>query len=210
LPEEAGFEKVVLDDGPRCGILTHPYLMACFAYNATSSPIHRGVFIARSLLGRSPRPPPEAFVPFPAESHPNLTTRERVMLQTKPGSCQACHGIINPLGFPLEHFDAVGRFRQNENGRAVDSSGGYQTPAGAWVKFDGVKDLADYLVHSQETRDTFAERLFQYLIKQPVRAFGPKEHSSLSDSFAALDFNVQKLVIQIVVDSALASRTENP
>ena len=61
-------------------MLTHPYLMATFAYTATSSPIHRGVFLARSVLGRSLRPPPEAFAPLPADLHPPLTTRERVRL----------------------------------------------------------------------------------------------------------------------------------
>ena len=60
------------------GVLTHPYLMATFAYTATSSPIHRGVFLARSVLGRSLRPPPEAVAPLAADLHPDLTTRERV------------------------------------------------------------------------------------------------------------------------------------
>ena len=57
------------------GVLTHPYLMASFAYTATSSPIHRGVFIARSVLGRVLRPPPEAVAPLAADLHPDLTTR---------------------------------------------------------------------------------------------------------------------------------------
>ena len=84
--------------------------MASFAYTATSSPIHRGVFLARSVLGRSLRPPPEAVAPLPPDLHADLTTRERVTLQTKPEACQSCHGMINPLGFTLEHFDAVGRY----------------------------------------------------------------------------------------------------
>ena len=64
-------------------MLTHPYLMAGFAYTATSSPIHRGVFVARSVLGRSLRPPPVAVAPLPPDLQPELTTRERVALQTK-------------------------------------------------------------------------------------------------------------------------------
>ena len=67
-------------------MLTHPYLMASFAYTATSSPIHRGVFLARSVLGRSLRPPPEAVHAAAADLHPDLTTRERVALQTKPAA----------------------------------------------------------------------------------------------------------------------------
>ena len=111
LPPDAPFQKMALEPSERAGVLTHPYLMAGFAYTATSSPIHRGVFIARSVLGRSLRPPPKAVAPLPAELHADLTTRERVALQTKPEACQSCHAMINPLGFTLENFDAVGRFR---------------------------------------------------------------------------------------------------
>jgi cytochrome c553 len=210
LAANASFQKIEPDRGERAGILSHPYLMACFAYTATTSPIHRGVFIARNLLGQGLRPPPQAFAPLPVESHPGLTTRERVALQTKPNNCQTCHSVINPLGFPLEHFDAVGRFRDVEEGKPIDSSGGYQTPVGEWVKFNGVKDLATYLVSRPETKDTFVERLFQYLVKQPVRAFGPQELADLGRSFAEYDFNIKKLIVEEIVSSAFASRKEKP
>ena len=111
-------------------MLTHPYLMASFAYTATSSPIHRGVFLSRSVLGRALRPPPEAVAPLAPDLHPDLTTRQRVTLQTKPESCQSCHGMINSLGFTLEHFDAVGRYRKEEKGQPIDATGTYETRAG--------------------------------------------------------------------------------
>ena len=63
VPADADFRKVVLDQGKRAGVLTHPYLLATFAYTADSSPVHRGVFIARGILGLGLRPPPEAFTP---------------------------------------------------------------------------------------------------------------------------------------------------
>ena len=69
------------------------------------------------------RPPPEAFTPLAEDLHPKLTTRERVALQTKPMACVSCHSIINPLGFTLENFDAVGRYRLKENDKQVDASG---------------------------------------------------------------------------------------
>jgi cytochrome c553 len=119
LEPEAPFQRVPLDPGRRSGVLTHPYVMANFSYLDSSSPIHRGVLIARSMLGRVLMPPPEAFTPVPAELHPDMTTRERVAMQTKPDACMSCHDLINPLGFTLEHFDAIGRFRQAENGRWI-------------------------------------------------------------------------------------------
>lgn len=203
LPREAPFQKVSLKAGERAGLLSHPYLMATFAYTATSSPIHRGVFLARSVLGRSLRPPPEAFTPLAPELHPNLNTRQRVALQTQDRSCQVCHGMINPLGFPLEHFDAIGRYRDKEKGRAIDATGLYQTRAGAVVKFAGVRDLATFLAGSEEVHEAFVEQLFHYLVKQPVRAYGPQKLAELRRSFAANGYNVRKLMVQIVTEAAL-------
>ena len=98
LPPDAPFQPVDLDPTVRAGILTHPYMMASFSYVKTSSPIHRGVLLARNIMGRVLQPPPAAFAPIAADLHPNLTTRQRVMLQTKPATCQSCHGMINPPG----------------------------------------------------------------------------------------------------------------
>ena len=130
LPPDAPFQKVTPEPGKRAGVLSHPYLMASFAYTATSSPIHRGVFLARSVLGRTLRPPPDAFTPLAPDLHPDLTTRDRVALQTSPESCLSCHSMINPLGFALENFDAVGRHRAEEKGKPVDATGSYQSPYG--------------------------------------------------------------------------------
>lgn len=203
LPAEAPFQKVSLEPGARAGVLTHPYLTAAFSYTAETSPIHRGVFLARSVLGRSLRPPPEAFAPLPAELHPELTTRERVALQTKPTACLACHGMINPLGFTLEHFDAVGRFRDRERGKPIDATGAYQTRTGEIVKFVGVRDLATFLANSDETQEAFVEQLFHDLVKQPIRAFGPRKLADLRQSFADNRYNVRKLMVEIMAGSTL-------
>jgi cytochrome c553 len=210
LPADAPFQNVSLEPHERAGVLTHPYLTASFAYTAESSPIHRGVFIARSVLGRALRPPPEAFTPLPANLHPSLTTRERVALQTKPQACLACHGMINPLGFTLEHFDAVGRYRDKEKGRPIDATGAYQTRTGEVVKFAGIRDLATFLANNEETHEAFVEQLFHYLVKQPVRAFGPRNLSDLGRSFADNQYNVRKLMVEIVTESALMAQERKP
>jgi hypothetical protein len=210
LPDDATFRKVHLDAGERTGVLTHPYLLAAFAYTETSSPIHRGVFLARNVLGLSLRPPPAAFAPLPPSLHPDLTTRERVALQTRPESCQTCHGMINPLGFTLERFDAVGRLRDEENGHPVDATGMYQTRTGEVVKFAGVRDLATFLAGSEEVHEAFVERLFHSLVKQPVRAFGPRTLAELRDSFERNEFNIRKLMVEMVAVSALKSADARP
>lgn len=201
LADDAPFQMVTIEPDARAGVLTHPYLMSAFAYTGSSSPIHRGVFLARSVLGRPLKPPPEAFTPLPAELHPNLTTRERVLLQTKPEACTKCHGMINPLGFSLESFDAVGRFRDSENGKPIDTTGEYESRTGDAVTFRGVRELARYLADSDEVHAAFVEQLFQYLIKQPVRAYGADVLTDLQESFATTKFNLRELVVQIVGDS---------
>ncbi|MFO0953019.1 MAG: DUF1592 domain-containing protein [Isosphaeraceae bacterium] len=203
LAESAQFSKVKLDPEQRAGVLTHPYLMSVLAYTASSSPIYRGVLVARGVLGRALRPPPIAVAPLAADLHAGLTTRERITLQTKPAACITCHGLINPLGFPLEHFDAVGRYRAKENDRPVDSTGLYQTLSGETVTFQGARDLAEYLAGSDETHSAFVRQLFHYLVKQPIRAYGVRTQSDLKEWFVEHDYSVRSLVARAVVASAL-------
>ena len=202
--DDAPFQKVELEPEQRAGVLSHPYLMAGFAYTGSSSPIHRGIFIARSVLGRSLRPPPEAVAPLAPHLRPNLTTRERVALQTKPESCQSCHAMINPLGFTLEHFDAVGRFRKEENGKPVNATGAYRTRNGDMVQFAGVNDLAKFLADSPETHSAFVEQLFHFLVKQPIRAFGSNTRENLRTSFVKDNFNIHRLMVEIIATSAIS------
>src|SRR5438105_4434943 len=178
-PTDLPFTKVELDTSERAGVLTHPYMLATFAYTGSTSPIHRGVFLARGVLGVAMRPPPDAFTPLPEDLHPNLTTRERVLLQTKPANCQSCHAVINPLGFTLERFDAVGRYRTQDNGKPVDASGAYETHSGQVVKISGARELGQFLANSDEVHAAFVQQLFHHLVQQPVRAYGATTASDL-------------------------------
>ena len=121
------------------GVLSHPYMMSVLSYAGTTSPIHRGVFLARTVLGNTLKPPQEAIAPLAPDQHPDLTTRERVTLQTKAVACQTCHTMINPLGFALEEFDAIGRYRATEvlGGitKPVDPSGSYLPREGPEAAF---------------------------------------------------------------------------
>ena len=206
LPPDAPFQKVTWHatwaDGDRAGILTHPYLLAHFAYTATSSPIHRGVFLMRSILGRTLRPPPEAIAPLAPDLHAGLSTRQRVELQTSPKACVNCHSQINPLGFGLENFDAVGRFRRSDRAQEVDAAGSYEGPDGSNQPFQGARELGMILASSPETHAAFATQLFHQLVKQPIRAFGPTARADLTASFQAHDFDLRKLVVEIVTVAA--------
>jgi hypothetical protein len=205
LSGDGRFRKVAAKPDERAGILSHPYLMSVFADSAASSPIRRGVFVTRSLLGRTLRPPPDAVTPISPSLHPELTTRERTALQTKAQACQSCHSLINPLGFAMERFDALGRVRAVEKQRAIDSTGSYLSRTEALVKFDGVRELAKFLATSDEVHRAFIEKLFYYSVKQPIRAFGPETLPTLHREFVNNDFNIRRLMADIATAAALST-----
>lgn len=188
--------------GANLGLLNHPYLMSGLAYSDSTSPIHRGVFLIRFMLGRTLRPPNAAFTPLSPDLHPDLTTRERVELQTSPDSCQVCHSRINGLGFALENFDAVGRFRQKDGSHNVSSSGYYTDRNGKKVTFQGASDLAKYLATSEDAHQAFVNRAFQHFVKQPIAAYGPEKLDQLTQKFRTNHFNIQQLIVEIAVIAA--------
>jgi hypothetical protein len=206
LPPDAAFQKVTPKPGERSGVITHPYLMATFSYTATSSPIHRGVFLARNMLGVPMRPPPDAFTPLPPELHPKLSTRERITLQTSAKDCKSCHGIINPLGFPLEHFDAIGRFREREKEKPIDATGSFQTRSGDIVRFKNSQELANFLAVSDESHEAFVARMFHNLVKQPILAYGPEKLSEMRRRFVDNQYSVRQLVVEIMAETAITKR----
>lgn len=203
LPEDAPFQQVAFQPDYRAGIISHPYLLARLAYPTASSPIHRGVFLSRSVLGRVLRPPAEAVTPLAPEMHAELTTRQRVALQTQPEACQACHSMINPLGFTQENFDAIGRYREAEKDRPIDPTGSYLTSSGQVAEFNGMKDLATFLATSEESQEAFVKQLFHHAVKQPIRAYGPDQLHELQQAFAKNDYSIQKLLLEIVATSAI-------
>jgi hypothetical protein len=212
MPADAGFASVRLDDGRRGGVLSHPYLMSVLSYPGSTSPIHRGVFLARSVLGNTLRPPQEAIAPLPPDRHPELTTRERVALQTSGVACQTCHTLINPLGFALEEFDEIGRFRATERAdggeQPIDASGSYQPRVGPRVTFRGGRELGRVVADSPDAHEAFVQAAFHALVKQPVRAWGAEALPGLTRSFAAAEFDIRRLLVDIMVMAARPPRRD--
>ncbi len=203
LAQDATFREVRMKPGERYGVLTHPYLMSSLAYLKSSSPIHRGVLIYRNMLGRILQPPPAAFAPLAADLHPDLTTRERVEMQTSPAFCHGCHSMVNPIGYTLEQYDAIGRIRTVDNGKPVNCSGYYRTVSGETVSFKGPADLANYIAIAPEAHQAFVEKLFQNLVRQPIRAFGPSELPELQTYFEGNGYSIRKLVVEIATRASL-------
>ena len=177
-------------------------MLSGLSYHDTTSPIHRGVFLIRYMMGRALRPPNEAFTPFSADLHPDLTTRERVALQTSPENCQGCHVKINGLGFVLENFDAVGRYREKERSKTIDPTGRYLTRRDEEVTFNGVRQLAEFLANGDDAHRAFVARVFQHFVKQPIAAYGPDTLDNLVKKFRDSNCNIRALIIEVTVIAA--------
>lgn len=203
LPADAEFQEVRFEPERRSGIVSHPFLLSGFAYMETSSPIHRGVFLSRGMLGRGVKPPPIAVSPTAPELAPDLTTRERVTVQTEAAVCANCHGLINSLGFALENFDAVGRYRESEKNKPIDAAGQYLQRNGELVRFGGAKELAAFLARSEETHRSFTRQLFHHMVQQPILAYGPDTITELTRFFEDHNFHMKHLMVEIACRSAL-------
>jgi len=197
-PSEA-FQRMAFDPKQRNGVITHPYLLAAFAYNKQSSPIHRGVFLTRNIVGMSLNPPPDAVEFDDAHFDPTLTMREKVTSITKDSSCMGCHAVINPLGFSLENFDAIGRWRTKDNNKPVNPEGTFDTDEGKPVKLTGARDVAMFAATSKSGHLAFIRQLFNHMVKQPAPAYGNKTLESLRAGFESSGFNIQKLMVDIAL-----------
>lgn len=202
-PAPEGFAKVRLGEGERAGVLSHPYLLASFSYPQDTSPIHRGVFLSRNILGRMLKPPPKAIEFKDSDFNPEFTMREKVTELTKNESCMSCHSLINPVGFSLENFDAVGRWRTEDKRKPIDPTGIVRDDDGDPVPIGGVRDLATLASESEAAQKAFIAHLFHHLVKQPIDAYGHRTLPDLRTNFEQRDFHIRDLMTEIAVLSSL-------
>lgn len=212
--EDIRFHSVAFPAAQRSGVLTHPYLLSAFAYHNNTSPIHRGVFLTRNIVGRELNPPPMAIAFKDDEFAPNLTMREKITQLTRDTACMSCHSVINPLGFALENYDAVGRWRTTDKNKPVDTRSEYQTASGETLDVANARDVANYAVSSQSAHRAFVTQVFQHMLKQDPGNFGPELVDRLQSEFAKDNFHVQNLWVNIAATMAardlIDTQTKNP
>ena len=205
-----GFQPVKMDADQRAGVLTHPYLLATFSYTKSTSPIHRGVFVTRNILGRMLKPPPMAIAFMDDKFDPSFTMREKVTELTSKPACMSCHVTINPLGFSFERFDAVGRVRATDNKKPVDPVSEYVAADGSVLKLTGARDVGVHAAESQAGQAGFVRNLFHSLVKQPPAAYSPELVGQLTDKFRADGFHVRNLAVEVAVVAALRPTVTAP
>ncbi len=157
------FRRVDLGaDRRRGGLLRQGSILTVTSYATRTSPVLRGKWVLENMLG-TPPPPPPASVPSLKETTvaASLPIRERLAEHRSNASCASCHRLIDPVGFPLEQFDAVGRWRTRDEGRPVDAAGGL--PDGS--EFEGVAGLEKALLQRPELFvRTLTEKLFIFAL----------------------------------------------
>ncbi|MCA9174007.1 MAG: DUF1592 domain-containing protein [Planctomycetales bacterium] len=156
------FRRVQLDAeaSHRGGLLRHGSVLAITSYATRTSPVIRGNWVLKNLIG-APPPPPPANVPDLPNSpiDKSLSVRERLAIHRSDPACASCHQLMDPIGFALENFDAVGRWRDREEGQPLDTRGAW--PDGA--SFDGIEGLEQSLLdHPEWFVSTLAEKLLTY------------------------------------------------
>lgn len=196
------FRKAGFEGGGRSGIITHPYMLTSLAYYDNTSPIHRGVFLTRNVVGRVLKMPPNATEFKDADFDPTLTMREKVTNLTKSTTCMGCHSSINPLGFSLESYDAIGRWRDQDNGKPIDTASDFIDDGGEKIRISNAKDVARFAIGSESARQSFINQLFKHMVKQPVGANRADGLEVLEKRFDESGYKIRDLVVESVIMDA--------
>ncbi|HET6583623.1 MAG TPA: DUF1588 domain-containing protein, partial [Nannocystaceae bacterium] len=164
----------------RAGILTQPSVLAVTSTFDTTSPVRRGVFVLENVLCQELPPPPPGLMISPPPPDPNATTRERWEQHSSDELCAGCHSMIDPIGFTLEEFDAIGQHRTEENGRAVDPTGGAPAIGAADGTLVGGAALARAVAESPAAVSCFARQWLRFTL-------GRLETDTDDDSLATVE-----------------------
>ena len=198
------FRRVDLPPGsPRGGVLTTGAVLTVTSNPTRSSPVKRGLFVLDELLGMPPPPPPPDIPPLEQaarEAGHGATLREQLALHVSDPTCAACHRRMDPIGLAMENFDAIGRWRdEDEEGRAIDSAG--ELPDGS--SFDGPADLKRVLLARQDRfLENLTKRLLTYALGRGVEPFDrPTVHAVISRAGGS-ESRLSTLIEEIVVSEA--------
>ena len=155
---------VELPADQRAGLLTLPSVLAVGAYPVHPAPILRGKRVLERVACQElgvPLPGAEAAAPPDTEDAAS-TNRQRTADATSPATCDACHAVLNPPGFAFENYDAMGRWRTEDNGLPIDASGSFSLVGGESFEFSNGVELAGQLAESDQVRNCYALRWLRY------------------------------------------------
>jgi hypothetical protein len=175
-----GFQRTSLESTPRRGFLTQASFLISSSHPGSTSPPRRGKMVLERFMCSSIQPPPpgvEVDLPTP---EPGTTRREQLALHRADPECNVCHQLMDPIGFGFENFDAIGTYRTEENGGAIDSSGLLPTQAGE-VPFSSPVELATLLSEDPRYASCVTEKLLTYAVG---RTFADDEAKAYATALA--------------------------
>jgi mono/diheme cytochrome c family protein len=190
------FRRVTFDDGIRGGLLGQASVLTVTSYPNRTSPVLRGKWLLDNILG-SPPPAPPPDVPSLAESVGDrpLSVREQMEAHRKNPACAVCHVRMDPLGFSLEHFDALGKWRTVSDGQPIDATA--TLPDG--TEFQGVAGLRTLLANQREDFvRTFTEKLMAYAVGRGVEYDDLAAVRMIEKRAAAANYRWSALIAGIV------------
>ena len=200
------FRRVTFgDDQPRGGVLGQGSFLTVTSYPNRTSPVLRGRWVLESLLGTPPPSPPADVPGLPDRGDDGrpASVRERLEQHRESPACATCHAPMDPLGFALENFDAVGGWRDAEDGTPVDSSA--VLPDG--TQFRGPAGLRTYLVsRHRQFVEAMTEKLLAYALGRRLQYYDRPAVRGIVRGAAASDYRLSDIVLGIVGSPAFQMR----
>ena len=190
------FRRVAVDDDShRGGLLRQASILTVTSYATRTSPVIRGHWVLKNLVGMPPPPPPEN-VPALADNTvlSTLSVRERLQQHRADPACASCHDLMDPPGFALDNFDAVGRWRASESGKPIDATGGL--PDGS--EFTGVAGLEQALLQRPELFvRTMTEKLLTFALGRGIEYYDAPAVRQIVRDAQQHEYRFSRLVLGI-------------
>ncbi len=205
LPNVRGdtFQKVKLTDNKRGGVITQASILLVTSNPTRTSPVKRGKWILDNILGTPPPPPAPDIPELPPVGELKGTLRQQMESHRSNPACATCHTKMDPLGFGLENFDAIGRWRELDNKQKIDPSG--VLPGGA--KFSGPSELRKILLGKSEAfRNCLSEKLLTYALGRGLEYQDKCAVNDLSKKLTKGNDQFSQLVLAILETDAFQKR----
>lgn len=200
------WEWVELPADRRAGLLTRAAFLTVFAAARPQSPIRRGVVVLEEIMCNELGTPPPNANDTPVDGGEDdegqvRSVREDVELRTQQGTCAGCHGSINPVGFTLEHYDAIGRWQDVEvvTGQPIDASGALVGDVAGPI--DGGIELSNKLATSAQVRACFADHWLGHALGLPGEELDACTKETVRERFVATG-DMRELLVEIVLSDA--------
>ena len=202
----SGLVRTNFDPSQRSGLLTEAaWLAAVSNYDDTDLP-GRGNFVRGALLCDASPPPPMVFQFNPSTITPNMTGRQKFTIHTESSTCAACHNLFDGIGFALENYDPVGKFRTTDQGQTIDPTGSVPLPGGGTLQFANFVDLMKEMVASPDLGTCYASQYVRYTTGRTSTEVSQCELQTVSKAFAAAGNTVDSLPAAIAALPSFITR----